>query len=74
MKDPHRPRPFRVPLVWLVAPLGAVSCLYVMLGLPRAAWIRFGVWMLLGAALYFGYGFRKSRLASPSARGSTPGT
>ena len=74
VKEPHRPRPFRVPLVWLVAPLGAVSCLYVMLGLPRAAWIRFGVWMLLGAALYFGYGVRKSRLASPSARGSTPGS
>ena len=71
VKDPHRPRPFRVPLVWLVAPLGAVSCLYVMMGLPRAAWIRFGVWMLFGIAIYFLYGFRKSRLArSPSERRS----
>ena len=22
IKDPHRPRPFRVPFVWLVAPAG----------------------------------------------------
>ena len=26
--------PFRVPFVWVVAPLGALACLYVMTGLP----------------------------------------
>src|SRR5512134_203908 len=62
VRDPDRPRPFRVPFVWLVAPLGAFACLFVMLGLPRAAWIRFGVWMALGIAIYFAYGFRHSRL------------
>ena len=62
VRDPHRPRPFRVPFVWVVAPLGALACLFVMLGLPRTAWIRFGVWMALGIALYFAYGFRHSRL------------
>ena len=64
VKDPERPRPFRVPLVWAVAPAGALSCLYVMLGLPGIAWVRFGVWMLIGGALYFAYGFRHSRLAA----------
>jgi APA family basic amino acid/polyamine antiporter len=63
IKDPKRVRPFRVPLVWLVAPLGALSCLYVMMGLPTAAWIRFAVWMVIGSLLYFSYGFRKSHLA-----------
>jgi APA family basic amino acid/polyamine antiporter len=63
IKDPSRPRPFRVPFVWLVAPLGALSCLYVMYGLPALAWKRFGVWMLLGMLVYFAYGFRHSRLA-----------
>jgi APA family basic amino acid/polyamine antiporter len=63
LRDPDRPRPFRVPFVWAVAPLGAVACLFVMLGLPQAAWIRFGVWMVVGAALYFAYGYRHSRLA-----------
>jgi APA family basic amino acid/polyamine antiporter len=62
LRDPHRHRPFRVPFVWVVAPLGAAACLFVMFGLPRTAWIRFGVWMAVGAALYFAYGYRHSRL------------
>jgi APA family basic amino acid/polyamine antiporter len=73
IKDPHRPRPFRVPFVWVVAPLGAVACLYVMLGLPAAAWERFGIWMALGAVVYFAYGRRHSRLnAGPAGGGATP--
>jgi APA family basic amino acid/polyamine antiporter len=67
IKDPDRPRPFRVPMVWVVAPLGAVACLYVMTGLPRAAWIRFGLWMVIGTVFYFMYGFRHSRLAPKSS-------
>jgi APA family basic amino acid/polyamine antiporter len=67
IKDPERPRPFRVPMVWGVAPLGALACLYVMTGLPRAAWIRFGVWMVIGTVFYFFYGYRHSRLARDRA-------
>ena len=67
IKDPDRPRPFRVPYVWVVAPLGAVACLYVMLGLPTTAWYRFGVWMLAGVAIYFVYGFRHSRMRERAA-------
>ena len=67
VRDPHRPRPFRVPFVWVVAPLGALACLFVMLGLPRTAWIRFGVWMVIGIAFYFAYGFRHSRLRDRAA-------
>jgi APA family basic amino acid/polyamine antiporter len=67
IKDPERPRPFRVPMVWVVAPLGALSCLYVMAGLPRTAWYRFGVWMLVGALFYFVYGYKHSRLAGRTA-------
>ena len=60
--DPGRPRPFRVPLVYVVAPLGAVLCAYVMKGLPRLAWERFGWWLLIGLVLYFAYGYSNSRL------------
>jgi APA family basic amino acid/polyamine antiporter len=67
IKDPDRPRPFKVPFVWLVAPAGALACLYVMWWLPRTAWVRFGVWMLIGVAFYFAYGFRHSRLARKGA-------
>jgi APA family basic amino acid/polyamine antiporter len=62
LREPDRPRPFRVPFVWVVAPLGAVACLFVMLGLPTTAWIRFGAWMALGVVVYLAYGFRHSRL------------
>jgi APA family basic amino acid/polyamine antiporter len=66
LKDPHRPRPFRVPFVWLVAPLGAAACVVVMLGLPAVAWVRFGAWMAIGIAIYFLYGIRHSRLRPPT--------
>jgi APA family basic amino acid/polyamine antiporter len=62
IKEPARPRPFRVPLVWLVAPLGAAACIFVMVGLPGSAWVRFSVWLAIGLALYALYGYRHSRL------------
>ena len=60
--EPGRARPFRVPWVWGVAPLGIVACLFVMAGLPRQAWERFVLWLILGIACYAGYGYRHSRL------------
>jgi basic amino acid/polyamine antiporter, APA family len=63
VKDPARPRPFRVTFVWLVAPLGALACFYVMGGLPMTAWYRFGIWMVIGGIFYFMYGFKNSQLA-----------
>ena len=60
--EPARPRPFRVPLVWVVAPLGAAACVFIMVGLPYQAWERFGIWLAIGLALYFAYGFWHSRL------------
>ena len=62
VKEPERPRPFRVPFVWIIAPLGMVACLFVMAGLPRQAWERFGIWLVVGIVLYILYGYRHSRL------------
>ena len=62
VKEPDRPRPFRVPLVWPVAILGAAACGFIMYGLPRQAWIRFGWWLAIGLAIYAAYGYRHSRL------------
>jgi basic amino acid/polyamine antiporter, APA family len=67
-KDPERPRPFRVPFVWPVTIVGAVACLYTMSGLPPKAWERFGIWLVVGIALYFAYGYRHSILR----RGAAP--
>jgi APA family basic amino acid/polyamine antiporter len=61
-KEPDRPRPFRVPFVWPVTMLSAAGCLFIMKGLPRQAWERFGLWLAIGLVLYFAYGYRHSRL------------
>jgi len=66
--DPDRPRPFRVPFVIPVTVLGAAACVYTMFGLPVKAWERFGIWLLIGLALYFTYGFKNSTLR----RGAPP--
>src|SRR5687767_11668726 len=34
IKEPERPRPFRVPGIWFVSIAGAAACFYVMAGLP----------------------------------------
>jgi basic amino acid/polyamine antiporter, APA family len=60
--EPDRARPFRVPLVWVVAPAGAAACLFIMFGLPVQAWERFLVWLAIGIALYFAYGYSHSKL------------
>ena len=60
--DAERHRPFRVPFVWIVAPLGAILCGITMWGLPRQAWERFGWWLAIGLAFYFLYGYRNSTL------------
>jgi APA family basic amino acid/polyamine antiporter len=61
-KEPERHRPFRVPLVWPVCVLSAAGCIYIMLGLPSAAWMRFGGWLVIGLVLYITYGYTHSRL------------
>jgi APA family basic amino acid/polyamine antiporter len=61
IREPAAPRPFRTPAVYVVAPLGAASALLLMLGLPVDTWLRFGLWLLIGLAVYWLYGVRHSR-------------
>jgi APA family basic amino acid/polyamine antiporter len=62
MVEPERPRPFKVPFVWVIAPLGIAACVFIMAGLPYQAWERFGLWLAIGLAIYFAYGVRHSHL------------
>jgi APA family basic amino acid/polyamine antiporter len=66
-KEPERHRPFRVPFVWPVCLLSAAGCIFIMVGLPRTAWVRFGWWLAIGLGLYFTYGYRHSKLRARSA-------
>jgi APA family basic amino acid/polyamine antiporter len=59
---PDLPRPFRMPLVPVLPLLSALVSLVLMLGLPWETWERLIIWMAVGIAIYFGYGWRRSRL------------
>lgn len=63
-RQPERPRSFRVPFSPVTPILGVLCCGYMMFSLDGATWLVFGGWMVLGLLLYFGYGIRRSRLAS----------
>jgi basic amino acid/polyamine antiporter, APA family len=56
-------RPFKTPAVFAVAPLGAASAVFLMLGLPVDTWLRLVVWLVIGLAIYFLYGRNHSHLA-----------
>jgi basic amino acid/polyamine antiporter, APA family len=73
IKDPDRPRPFRVPFVWPVTLIGAAACVYIMAGLPRHAWERFGIWMAVGLILYFVFGYWNSTLRNRPGAGEPGG-
>ena len=52
---PNARRPFKTPLVWVVAPLGIVMCGAMMVWLPLDTWIRLLVWTIIGLVIYFTY-------------------
>ncbi|WP_205315782.1 amino acid permease [Nonomuraea lactucae] len=61
---PDLPRAFRAPMVPLLPILSVLACFYLMLNLPVETWLRFVIWMLIGAVIYFAYGYRRSRAAT----------
>lgn len=60
--QPELKRAFKTPAVYVVAPLGALSSIFLMSGLPADTWIRLVIWMAIGMVIYFGYGRRHSKL------------
>lgn len=59
---PELPRHFKCPAVPVVPIAGILVCLGLMAGLPLDTWVRLVVWLLIGFAIYFGYGIKHSQL------------
>ena len=66
-KDPTRPRPFRTPAIYVVAPLSIAGCLLLFVNLNMESKLLFVTWTVIGLVVYFLYGYRHSHVA----RGST---
>ena len=63
--EPDRPRPFKVPFSPLFPILGIITCgglmLYSMKFLSTSS-LYFPLWLLMGVAIYAGYGYEQKRL------------
>jgi basic amino acid/polyamine antiporter, APA family len=62
LTHPEIHRPFKTPAVFVVAPLGAASAVFLMFGLPGDTWLRLAIWLVAGLVIYFFYGRSHSLL------------
>jgi len=62
---PDLPRTFRVPWAPLTCSLGMLGCLGLLYYENWYNWMLMGLWTLFGFVVYFGYGYRHSRLRQP---------
>jgi basic amino acid/polyamine antiporter, APA family len=61
-RRPDLPRAFKTPAVPVVSTLGVIVCGAMIYGLGWTNWLRLGVWLVIGLALYFSYGRRHSKV------------
>ena len=66
--QPDLPRPFRIPFVWPICIAGVLSCMALLSAMTAHNWLLMGGWTALGLLIYFGYGFRHSRLRATQPR------
>ncbi|MDF2925405.1 MAG: amino acid permease family protein [Paenibacillaceae bacterium] len=69
--QPNLKRGFRVPCVPVISTLSTLSCGYLMLQLGAFTWKAFGVWLVIGLAIYSIYGYRHSALNNPHSGGES---
>lgn len=60
--DPARHRPFRTPLVWLIAPLAAAGCVFLFFQLSGYTELMFLGWAVIGLVVYFSYSRKRSHV------------
>ncbi|MGH6829389.1 MAG: amino acid permease [Rhizomicrobium sp.] len=61
VRAPRIRRPFRTPLVWAVAPLGILMCIFMMAFLPLDTWLRLAVWTVIGLVIYVLYSTKHAK-------------
>jgi APA family basic amino acid/polyamine antiporter len=66
---PDLPRGFRAPAVPLLPIASILGCVWLMVNLTALTWVRFGVWLVVGTAIYAGYGYRHSAQGRRDAGG-----
>ena len=59
---PNMPRAFRCPGVPVIPLLAIGACLFLMVNLQSLTWVAFGIWLVIGLAIYFGYSRRRATL------------
>ncbi|MFJ3772157.1 amino acid permease [Streptomyces sp. NPDC090075] len=62
-RQPELPRSFRTPWMPFVPALGVVFSIWLITFLKWETWVRFAVWFVVGCVIYFGYSYKRSRLA-----------
>ncbi len=73
LREPSRPRVFRVPFAFVLAPVCIAGCLYLFVtGLQSTTQHWFLLWNGVGLVMYLLYGARRSRLARGPAAASRP--
>jgi APA family basic amino acid/polyamine antiporter len=71
---PNVDRPFRAPFGLATPILGIVLCLLLMFSLPEENWLRLVIWLVIGLAIYFGYGRYNSKLGKVLRGETAPGS
>jgi APA family basic amino acid/polyamine antiporter len=62
VRRPELHRPFKTPWVPLVPIMGILVSGLMMASLPLDTWLRLIIWLIIGMAIYFGYGQHHSRV------------
>ena len=60
--DPSRKRPFRMPFVWVIAPMAIIGCLGLYISLPLTAILVLPIWGIVGLSVYFLYSRSRSHV------------
>ncbi|HET7025355.1 MAG TPA: amino acid permease [Gemmatimonadales bacterium] len=66
VREPGLKRPFKAPIVWFTAPMGALSAGYLMISLEQRTWERLIIWFILGMFVYVFYSRSHSKLRGRS--------